>query len=295
MTARKYKMAYPRELIEFLTRKAWQLRKHVIRMTCEAGSGHPGGSLSAADIIAVLYFHVLRLNPQNPNWEDRDRFILSKGHACPIVYAALAERGFFPVEELMTLRKVGSRLQGHPDMRKTPGIDMTSGSLGQGLSVGVGMALGARLMRKSFRVFVMLGDGEIQEGQVWEAAMAAGHHRLGNLKAILDYNKLQVDGFIKEIVDIEPVVDKWLAFNWAVREIDGHNIEEIIAAFDWANSIRDKPCIIIAHTIKGKGVSFMENVVEWHGKAPNPRQRDLALKEIEEREAYELARIQAVP
>jgi len=288
-------MAYPKELIEFLLRKAWQLRKHVIRMTCEAGSGHPGGSLSAADIIAVLYFHVLRLDPQNPDWEDRDRFILSKGHSCPIVYAALAERGFFPVEELMTLRKVGSRLQGHPDMRKTPGIDMTSGSLGQGLSVGVGMALGARLMRKSYRVFVMLGDGEIQEGQVWEAAMAAGHHRLGNLKAILDYNRLQVDGVVNEIVSIEPVVDKWLAFNWAVREINGHNFEEILAAFEWADSVRDKPCIIIAHTIKGKGVSFMENVVGWHGKAPNPEQRDLALKELEEREAYELARIHAMP
>jgi len=287
-------MAYSRELIEFLFHKAWQLRKDVIRMTCEAGSGHPGGSLSAADIIAVLYFHVLKLDPKNPDWEDRDRFILSKGHSCPIVYAALAERGFFPVEELMTLRKIGSRLQGHPDMRKTPGIDMTSGSLGQGLSVGVGMALGARLMRKDFRVFVMLGDGEIQEGQVWEAAMAAGHHRLGNLKAILDYNRLQVDGIVNEIVTIEPVVEKWLAFNWAVREIDGHNLEEILAAFDWADSVRDKPCIIIAHTIKGKGVSFMENAVGWHGKAPSPEQRDMALKELEEREAYELARIQAV-
>ncbi len=264
-----------------LERMANQLRQDVIRMTCEAASGHPGGSLGAADLVAVLYFHTLRIDPQDPAWMDRDRFILSKGHACPVLYAALARRGFFPVEHLLTLRKFNSLLQGHPDMLKTPGVDMTTGSLGNGLAAGLGMALGGRMDGAGFRVYVMLGEGDLQEGCTWEAAMMAGHHRLSNLTAILDYNRAQVDGLVSEIVDPEPVAGKWLAFNWQVLEIDGHDIPQIIQAFDWAGRDNGTPTLILARTTKGKGVSFMErDPVYWHGTPPTRQQAARALGEL---------------
>ena len=214
-----------------LENKARILRKHIIKMTCAAGSGHPGGSLSAADIVAALYFHELRLDPSRPDWPDRDRFVLSKGHAAPVLYAALAERGFFPVEELLNLRKLGSRLQGHPDMRKVPGVEMSTGSLGQGLSAANGMALAARLDRRDYRVYVLLGDGEIQEGQIWEASMAAAHYKLDNVTAFLDHNGYQIDGPVREVMSPEPVAAKWRAFGWHVIEIDGHNLSEILSAW----------------------------------------------------------------
>jgi transketolase len=265
-----------------IKRLANQLRQDIIRMTCEAGSGHPGGSLGAADLMAVLYFHTIRVDPKDPAWKDRDRFIMSKGHACPILYAALARRGYFPVERLMTLRKIGSILQGHPDMLKTPGVDMTTGSLGNGLAAGVGMALGCRMDGAKYRIYVMLGDGDLQEGCNWEAAMMAGHHKLSNLTAILDYNRAQVDGLVSEIVDPDPVADKWLAFNWKVLEIDGHNVPQIISAFNWAKRENERPTLILARTIKGKGVSFMEeDPVYWHGTAPTREQASRALQELD--------------
>jgi transketolase len=240
------------------------LRCLVIRMINEAGSGHPGGALSAADIVATLYFSVLRIDPARPDWPDRDRFVLSKGHACPVVYAALARRGFFPVDELWTLRKLGSRLQGHPDMRKTPGIDATTGSLGQGISVACGLALAAKIDARGYRVYTMVGCGESQEGQVWEAAMSAVHYKLDNLTAIVDYNRLQLDGTLAEIMEIEPLAEKWEAFGWRVLEIDGHDFTEILDALSTAQKTKDRPTVIIARTVKGKGVSFMENQVKWH-------------------------------
>jgi len=276
-------MLSKQELAVELSKKANTLRGDVINMIYYAGSGHPGGALSAIDILTALYFCVMRIDPQNPKWEDRDRFILSKGHSCPALYAVLAEKGYFPKSELATLRKVGSILQGHPDMKKTPGVDMTTGSLGHGLSVGVGMALGAKMDKKNYRVFVMLGDGEIQEGQIWEAAMVASHHRLDNLIAILDYNNLQVDGVTNEIVRIEPVADKWRSFGWEVLEIDGHDMTQILVAFTEADRIKGEPCIIIANTIKGKGVSFMENAVDWHSRAPTKEEMKRALRELERR------------
>jgi transketolase len=274
-------MPEPALKIADLERVAHHLRGDVIRMTCEAGSGHPGGSLGAADLMAVLYFHTMRIDPKNPAWVDRDRFILSKGHACPILYAALARRGYFPVEHLMTLRKIDSILQGHPDMLKTPGVDMTTGSLGNGLAVGVGMALGARMDNAPYRIYVMLGEGDLQEGCNWEAAMMAGHHRLSKLTAILDYNRAQVDGLVEEIVDPDPVADKWRAFNWTVLEIDGHHIPQIIGALDRAQQENQRPTLILARTIKGKGVSFMEkDPVYWHGTAPTRQQASKALQEL---------------
>jgi transketolase len=264
-----------------LEKMANQLRQDIIRMTCEAGSGHPGGSLGAADLMTVLYFHTLQVEPSNPAWKERDRFIMSKGHACPVLYAALARRGYFPIEHLMTLRKIGSILQGHPDMLKTPGVDMTTGSLGNGLAAGVGMALGARMDAASYRIYVMLGEGDLQEGCNWEAAMMAGHHRLSNLTAILDYNRAQVDGLVGEIVDPDPVAEKWLAFNWKVWEIDGHDILQIIDAFEWAKAEKEGPTLILARTVKGKGVSFMESdPVYWHGTAPTREQASRALQEL---------------
>ncbi|MEW5898068.1 MAG: transketolase [Bacillota bacterium] len=268
------------EKIARLEDKARQIRAHIIKMTAAAGSGHPGGSLSAADIVTALYFHLLRIDPQNPAWPDRDRFILSKGHAAPLLYAALAERGFFPVEELLTLRKLGSRLQGHPDMKSLPGVEVSTGSLGQGLSAGNGMALAAKLDGRDYRVFVLLGDGEIQEGMVWEAAMAAAHYRLDNVTAFLDYNGLQIDGPITEVMSPEPVADKWRAFGWDVQEIDGHDIGQIIKAVEAARQVKGKPQMIVAKTCKGKGVSFMENQVDWHGTAPKPEQAEKALAEL---------------
>lgn len=267
--------------LDHLQHKARELRKHVIRMLGEAGSGHPGGSLSAADIVTVLYFREMRVDPNRPNWPDRDRFVLSKGHAAPILYAALAERGFFPVEELLTLRKTGARLQGHPDLRKVPGVDMSTGSLGQGLSVANGMALAARIDHNPYRVYVMLGDGETQEGQVWEAAMLAGHYQLDNLVAFVDHNGLQIDGRCREVMSTEPIAERWRAFGWAVQEIDGHDFSQILQALDTARRTKGKPSLIVANTIKGKGVSFMEDQVGWHGTAPNREQTEQALAELE--------------
>mgnify|MGYP000269631035 CR=1 FL=1 len=272
---------YAPELVSKLEKIAIQLRREVIRMTHAARSGHPGGSLSAAEMIAALYFHTLKIDPANPCWPERDRFILSKGHACPVVYAALALRGYFPLEDLPALRQIDSHLQGHPDMRKTPGIDMTSGPLGNGLAAGLGMALGARVKGLDFRVYVMLGDGDLQEGCNWEAAMMAGHQRLDNLTALVDYNRSQVDGCTDDIVTLEPLADKWRAFNWAVREIDGHDMVQILSALDWARSAGGQPAVVIARTVKGKGVSFMENNPCWHGKAPGDEEAALALAELE--------------
>lgn len=256
------------------------LRCLVIRMIHRAGSGHPGGALSAADIVATLYFSVLRIDPARPDWPDRDRFVLSKGHACPVVYAALARRGFFPVEELWTLRKLGSRLQGHPDVRKTPGIDATTGSLGQGISVACGLALAAKIDARGYRVYTMVGCGESQEGQVWEAAMCAAHYKLDNLTAIVDYNRLQLDGTLAEIMEIEPLAEKWGAFGWRVLEIDGHNFVEIQEALSTARATTGQPTVIIARTIKGKGVSFMENQVKWHAGGVSDGQLQQALVDL---------------
>jgi len=272
---------YSEELIKTLEKRANKIRKLAIKMVASAQSGHPGGSLSIADIITVLYFHILHHDPQNPKWEDRDRFILSKGHGCPALYAALAEAGYFPSEILYTFRKFGSILQGHPDMRKVPGIEMSSGSLGLGLSVANGIALSAKLDGKDYRVYVLLGDGELDTGIVWEAAMAASHYHLNNLTAIIDYNKLQSDGFNYEIMELEPLKDKWASFGWEVVEIDGHNIKEILSSIEYAKSVKDKPTAIIAHTIKGKGVSFMENQVSFHSVSKfTQEQLELALKDL---------------
>ncbi|HAP93064.1 MAG TPA: transketolase [Desulfotomaculum sp.] len=268
------------ETIAWLEGKAREIRRHIIRMTAAAGSGHPGGSLSAADIVAALYFHILRLNPNWPAWPGRDRFVLSKGHAAPVLYAALAERGFFPVEELLTLRKLGSRLQGHPDMKVLPGVEMSTGSLGQGLSAANGMALAARLDGRDYRVFVLLGDGETQEGMVWEAAMAAAHYKLDNVTAFLDHNGLQIDGPVREVMSVEPAADKWKAFGWDVQVIDGHDAAQILRAVETARQVEGRPQMIVAETVKGKGVSFMENQVDWHGKAPKPEEAEKALAEL---------------
>jgi transketolase len=266
--------------IEDLKGIARKLRRHVISMISTAGSGHPGGSLSAADIVTALYFRVMRHDPANPHWPDRDRFILSKGHAAPVLYAALAERGYFPLEWLTTLRKTGTCLQGHTDSRLTPGVDMSAGSLGQGLSVGIGMALAARLDKKDYRTYVLLGDGECQEGQVWEAAMFAPNYKLDNLTAIVDYNGLQLDGFTRQIMDLEPFIDKWRSFKWEVLQVDGHDIEQLVEALQKAAQVEGRPAVIVAHTVKGKGVSFMENNVDWHGKAPDKSQTEIALREL---------------
>ena len=268
------------DVISSLKKQALTVRRDIVTMIHAAQSGHPGGSLSATDFVTALYFHFMRVDPDNPDWPDRDRFILSKGHACPVWYSCLAERGFFPVEELLSLREINGRLQGHPDMNKTPGVDITTGSLGQGLSAGVGMALGLRLDRSDARVYVIVGDGELNEGQVWEAAMAAAKFDLDNLIAIVDYNNLQLDGYCHEVMPIEPLADKWRAFNWRVLEIDGHNIPAILDAIETAQATRGKPTVIIAHTVKGKGVSFMEDECDWHGKAPDDEQFSQAMSEL---------------
>jgi len=265
--------------IKQLEKKAKQVRRLIIKMLEKAGSGHPGGSLSATDIICCLFFKVMRHDSQNPNWPDRDRFHLSKGHCCPAWYAILAECGYFPKEELWNLRQLGCLLQGHPTA-DIPGVDVASGSLGQGLSVALGMALAGKIDKKDYRVYCMMGDGEIQEGNIWEAAMASAHFKCDNLCAILDYNRFQIDGRVDEIMGIEPIADKWKAFGWNVLSIDGHNLSEIIEAFEQAKKVRGKPTIIIARTIKGKDVSFMENVVDFHGRAPTKEEADIALKEL---------------
>ena len=263
-----------------LENTAKQLRRHVIKMIATAGSGHPGGSLSAADIVTALYFNIMRHDPENPQWSDRDRFVLSKGHAAPILYAALAECGYVPVEELATLRKLGSRLQGHTDRVLTPGVEMSAGSLGQGLSFGIGIALAGRLDKRDYHVYVLLGDGECEEGQIWEAAMLAPHFQVDKLTAVVDHNGIQLDGRCCDIMGLEPLVDKWRAFNWHVLEVDGHDIEQVLQALKKAGEIKGRPTAIIAHTVKGKGVSFMENNVAFHGKAPNAEQTEQALKEL---------------
>ncbi|MBI5778321.1 MAG: transketolase [Planctomycetes bacterium] len=266
--------------LESLKAKARTIRQHIIRMIGKAGSGHPGGSLSAVEILVTLYFHKLKVNPKDPRWLERDRFLLSKGHAAPVWYAALAEAGFFPISQLDSLRKMGSILQGHPDMKRTPGVEMSSGSLGQGLSIANGIAIAGKLDKKSYRVHVLLGDGECQEGQVWEAAMAAAHYKLDNLVGLIDYNGLQIDGPIEKIMSPLPLAEKWAAFGWNVINVDGHKVEKIIAALDHAETAKGKPTMIICRTVKGKGVSFMENKHEWHGKAPNAQQIEAALKEL---------------
>ncbi len=273
-------MQYPDSQIRELEEKAKQIRRLIIRMLSAAGSGHPGGSLSAADLITVLFFAVLKHHPKDPLWSGRDRFHMSKGHCCPLWYAVLAESGYFPAEKLLTLRKFGSMLQGHPD-RRTPGVEVASGSLGQGLSVALGMSLAAKLDKKATRVFCLIGDGEIQEGNIWEAAMAASHYKCDNLCAILDYNGFQIDGKICEVMGLEPLAAKWQAFGWNTIEINGHEIREILSAYKKAEETKGKPSIIIARTIKGRGVSFMENVCDFHGRAPTKEEAEQALKELE--------------
>ena len=264
-----------------LQEMARKLRRHVITMTAAAGSGHPGGSLSAADIVAALYFKVMHHNPQNPQWQDRDRFILSKGHAAPILYAALAEGGYFSVEELKTLRRLDSRLQGHTDRNLTPGVEMSAGSLGMGLSFAIGVALAARLDAKNYRTYVLLSDGECDEGQTWEAALSAAHFKVDNLTAIVDRNGIQLTGWTQDIMNLEPFTQKWQAFGWHTIDIDGHNFDQILSALQKAGEIKGKPSVIIARTVKGKGVSFMENNAAFHGKAPTPEEAERALKELE--------------
>lgn len=257
-----------------------QIRRDIVEMLYHANSGHPGGSLSMADILTVLYFKEMNVDPKNPKMENRDRLVLSKGHAAPVLYSALIEKGYIGREHITTLRKYGSILQGHPDLKKTPGVEMSTGSLGQGLSVANGMALSSKIFGPDYRVYTILGDGEMQEGQVWEAIMTAGFRKLDNLVAILDLNNLQIDGDVRKVKDIHPVADKFKAFKWHVIEIDGHNFEEIIKAFEEARNTKGMPTAIIAHTVKGKGVSFMENNAGWHGKAPNQEEYKLAMEEL---------------
>lgn len=261
-------------------RTAANIRTGIIKAVHNAGSGHPGGSLSAADIITALYFKEMKIDPKNPKMEGRDKFILSKGHAAPAQYAALAERGYFPKEDILRLRKLGSAFQGHPNMEKVPGIEMSTGSLGQGFSVAGGMAMANKLDQNPGRIYVLLGDGEIQEGLVWEAAMSAAHYNLDNLVAILDWNGLQIDGKNEDVMTVTPVDEKFRAFGWNVVLIDGHDFEQIFDAFEKARACEGKPTVIIAKTIKGKGVSFMEDQVGWHGKAPNEEQTQQAIEEL---------------
>lgn len=266
---------------EKLKEIAQAIRVDIIEMLTAAKSGHPGGSLSIADILTVLYFEEMNIKVEDPRWEDRDRFVLSKGHAAPGLYAALAERGYFPKEELKSLRKFESILQGHPDMKKTPGVDMSTGSLGQGLSAANGIALAGKLNKKDYRVYTIIGDGELQEGQIWEAAMSTSHYKLDNVVAFIDHNGLQIDGSNEEVMNVNPVDAKFEAFGWNVLVIDGHNLEEIKEALVKAKEVKGKPTAIIAKTVKGKGVSFMENKASWHGTAPNEEQKVQALSELQ--------------
>ncbi|MFP4000631.1 MAG: transketolase [Thermoplasmata archaeon] len=270
--------------IKVLEEIARKIRVHVVESTHEAGSGHPGGSLSATDILTALYFEIMNHRPDEPEWPQRDRLVLSKGHAAPALYGALAESGYFPVEELMTLRKLGSRLQGHPSVKATPGVDASTGSLGQGLSIAAGMALAAKLDRDAYKVFTICGDGELQSGQIWEAAMFASHNKLDNLIVFLDRNKLQIDGSTEEVMSIEPIVSKWNSFGWHVLEINGHDMEEIVDAVGRADEVHGEPTLIVAHTIKGKGVPFMEGSLAFHGKAANDEQLEIALNALAKKE-----------
>lgn len=263
-----------------LAQHAGNIRQEIVKMVAAANSGHPGGSLSAADILTVLYFHEMNVDPNHVDNPDRDRFILSKGHASPVLYATLAEKGYLPKDELKTFRKLNSRLQGHPSKKLLPGVEQSTGSLGQGLSSANGMALAARLDKRDSRVYVVMGDGEIQEGMVWEAAMAAGHYKLDNLVAFVDYNHLQIDGNVEDIMNVHPVDEKFRAFNWHVITIDGHDFEQIAAALAEARTVKGKPTCIVANTVKGKGVSYMENNCGWHGTAPNDEQLAQALAEL---------------
>ena len=266
--------------LEELRRLSWQVRRDILIMLEKAGSGHPGGSLSAVEVLVTLYYYKLRHNPKDPAWPGRDWLVLSKGHACPVLYTVLAHRGFFPREELLTFRKLNTRLQGHAD-RLVPGVDVSTGSLGQGLSIANGLALAFRLDKKDNRVYCVLGDGEMDEGQVWEAAMTASFRHLDNLCAILDRNGLQQDGETRLIKDLEPVADKWRACGWEVIEVDGHDPRQLMDAYDRADGVKDRPTLVLARTIKGKGVSFMENQPEWHGKAPNKQELERALAELD--------------
>ena len=257
------------------------VRRHIVEMTGAAKSGHPGGSLSATEIVVTLFYDVMRHDPARAQWEDRDRFILSKGHACPVLYAVMAECGYTPVDQLKTLRQLGSIYQGHPDRRFIPALEASTGSLGQGLSIGIGMGLAAKVDGKDFRTYVVLGDGEIQEGQIWEAAMFAAFHKVDNVVAIVDYNRIQLDGFVKDIMELEPLADKWRAFGWHVVEVDGHDVAALQKAFAEASATKGTPTVLLAHTIKGKGVSFMENNPKYHGVAPSAEEVVAALKELQ--------------
>ena len=265
---------------QMLKEQAKEIRKDIVTMIGQAKSGHPGGSLSATEIVTYLYFEELRIDPANPRWDDRDRFILSKGHAAPVLYAALARRGFFPTEELSTLRKIGSHLQGHPDMKKVPGVDMSTGSLGTGFSAATGIAMACKLDKKDNYVYALLGDGELQEGQVWEAAMSAAHYKLDNLIAFLDNNGLQIDGNIDDVLSPNPIDAKFAAFGWQVLVIDGHDFKQIADAVAAAKAEKGRPTMIVAKTVKGKGVSYMENQAGWHGSAPNEEQVAQAMAEL---------------
>ena len=267
--------------IQNIEQKAKEIRRHVVKMIGKSQSGHPGGSLSAADIYTYLFFEELNIDPKNPQKPDRDRFVLSKGHTAPGYYSVLANRGFFPVEDLKTLRHTGSYLQGHPDKKHIPGVDMSSGSLGQGISAAVGMALSAKLSGEDYRVYTLLGDGEIQEGQVWEAAMFAGHRKLDNFVAIVDNNGLQIDGDVADVCSPYPIDEKFKAFNFHVINVDAHDFDAIRAAFKEARETKGMPTAIIAHSLKGKGVSFMEGSVDWHGKAPGDEQYAVAMADLE--------------
>ncbi len=269
------------EQVTGLKKHAAAIRHNIIEMITKANSGHPGGSLSATDILTVLYFAEMKVDPTEPRQAGRDRFVLSKGHAAPALYATLAERGYFPVEELLTLRQINSRMQGHPSMKDTPGVDMSTGSLGQGLSAANGMALAAKLDNKDNRVFALLGDGELEEGQIWEAAMLAAHYGLDNLTIFVDFNGLQIDGEIEKVMSPLPIAEKWRAFGWNVLEIDGHDLEAIFAAIQSAKQVKGQPTVIVAKTVKGKGVCDMENVADWHGKAPSPEQCQAYLAELD--------------
>jgi transketolase len=265
---------------EDLKEVAKRLRRDIVTMIGKAGSGHPGGSLSAVEILTTLFWRILRHKPSDPQWQDRDRFILSKGHAAPVLYSVLAECGYFPKSELATLRQLDSHLQGHADRTATPGVEMSSGSLGQGLSFAIGVALAGRLNSQSFRVYALLSDGECDEGQTWEAAMSAAHFKLDNLTAIVDNNGIQLSGFNRDIMNLDPLNKKWEAFGWHVTDVDGHDLTQLLDALKKAQKVRGQPAVIIAHTVKGKGVSFMENNVDFHGKAPNAEQLEKALKEL---------------